>query len=173
VLFNVYRNSIQREAAKYLARPNARGAELPSIKELLASRGNENHGQEVFEKYCSSCHRVKAQGVKFAPELTQIGSKLSMEGIYRSIIYPDEGISHGFSASVVTMKDGTQAIGIVTNETSAEVELSMPGGAVNKYAKAQITSMKESEQSIMPALAPAMSRQELIDLTTYLSTLKD
>jgi putative membrane-bound dehydrogenase-like protein len=173
VLFNVYRNSIQREAAKYLARPNARGAELPSIKELLASRGNENHGQQVFEKYCSSCHRVKAQGVKFAPELTQIGSKLSMEGIYRSIIYPDEGISHGFSASVVTMKDGTQAIGIVTNETSAEVELSMPGGAVNKYAKAQITSMKESEQSIMPALAPAMSRQELIDLTTYLSTLKD
>jgi putative membrane-bound dehydrogenase-like protein len=173
VLFNVYRNSIQREAAKYLTRPNSRGTELPSIKELLASRGDESQGQAVFVKYCSTCHRIKSEGVKFAPELTQIGSKLSTEGIYRAIIYPDEGISHGFSASLVTMKDGTQTIGIIMNETSEEVELSLPGGTVNKYARAQIVSVKESEHSIMPALAPAMSRQELIDLTTYLAALKN
>jgi putative membrane-bound dehydrogenase-like protein len=172
VLFNVYRSSIQREAAKYLQAPQTKGSHLPSVKELVASNGNSVNGQSIFEKLCTTCHRIKGSGVKFGPELTQIGSKLSKDGLYRAVIYPDEGISHGYSATLVTLKDGSEAMGIVTNETDIEIELTLAGGQVNKYSKDQISKMSISDHSIMPALAPAMSKQELIDLVTFLAALK-
>lgn len=171
VLFNVYRNSIQREAAKYLQVPQSKGAQLPSVKELAASKGIVENGISVFGKYCATCHRAGDKGVKFGPELSQIGSKLSKDGLFRAIIYPDEGISHGFGASMVKLKDGTELMGIITSETDREVELSLAGGILNKYARSQVAEITALDRSVMPALAGSMTRQELVDLVTYLSTL--
>jgi putative membrane-bound dehydrogenase-like protein len=172
ILFNVYRSSIQREAAQYLPKPSAKESNLPPIKQLVASSGSLENGKTIFTKYCTSCHRVKEEGVKFAPELTQIGSKLSNEGLYRAIIYPDDGISYGYESTLLTMQDGNESMGIISNETDSEIELIQAGGTVVKFPRSQVKRMEKGEQSLMPALASAMSQQELIDLVTYLSTLK-
>lgn len=171
VLFNVYRSTIQREAAKYLQAPQTKGSPLPSVKQLAASKGIAENGVPVFEKFCATCHRANDKGVKFGPELSQIGSKMSKDGMFRAIIYPDEGISHGFSASVVKLKDGSEVMGIITSQTNQEIELSLAGGVMNKYSRSQVAEIKAVERSIMPALAGAMTQQELVDLVAYLSTL--
>jgi putative membrane-bound dehydrogenase-like protein len=172
VLFNVYRSSIQREAAKFLPPPVARGSALPSVKALVASNGDPRKGETIFQKLCSSCHRAGERGEKFGPELSQIGSKLSKEGLYRAIIYPDEGISHGYATTHVILKDGTQSIGIVTSETDLEIVVALAGGTSSTYKRSDVAELKQSDHSIMPALAPAMEKQELVDLVTYLSGLK-
>ena len=173
VLFNVYRREIQEEAAQYLERPgSSEGAPLPPIRTLLASNGNSQNGIQTFETYCQTCHVVDNQGTAFGPALTEIGSKLSREGLYRAIIFPNEGINHGYQGSVVKLKDGTSTMGIVESETSEFIEIKLMGGVKNKIARADIESIEESTQSLMPNLSTTMSEEQLVDLVEYLSSLK-
>jgi putative heme-binding domain-containing protein len=172
VLFNVYRSAIQREAEKYLKRPSVGGGNLPSIKELVASSGNVEKGKVVFTTYCTSCHKINNDGVKFGPELTQIGSKLSKDGLFRAIVFPDDGISYGYESYLIHTKDGNQILGIVSSETTTEVDVQQPGGTSVKLKADEIVKKEKNNKSIMPALASSMSKQQLIDLVEYLSSLK-
>ena len=173
ILFNVYRGNIQREAEKYLTRPSVEGAGFPSIKEMTASEGDLKNGETAYEKYCSSCHQVGERGKKFGPELSGIGSKLSKDGLFRAVIYPDEGISHGYSSSMIRLLDGSEVMGIIINRTDSEIQINQPGGVVNTYSMAQVAAVEVSHRSLMPSLAPVMKKQELIDLISYLSNLKN
>lgn len=172
VLFNVYRSRIQREAAQYLPKPSTKESNLPSIKQLLASAGNAKRGQAIFKTQCMSCHKVKDEGTKFGPELTLIGDKLSKEGLYRAILYPDEGVSYGFESTLVSLEDGSESMGIVTNETAGEITLSLPAGAAITHSRSQIRAVSVGDKSLMPSLAPGMTEQELVDLIEFLSHLK-
>ncbi|HZB13517.1 MAG TPA: PVC-type heme-binding CxxCH protein [Chryseolinea sp.] len=172
VLFNVYRSRIQREAAQYLSKPGGKDNKLPAIKQLLASSGNSARGHLVFKTHCASCHKVKHEGVKFGPELTLIGDKLSKEGLYRAILYPDEGVSYGYESTLVRLMDGSESMGIIANETAEEMSLNLPGGASVKYAKSKVAQSIKDDKSLMPALAGSMTQQELVDLVEFLSYLK-
>jgi putative heme-binding domain-containing protein len=173
VLFNVYRRKIQLEAAEYLPKPAVKGEKLPPIKQLLASAGNRNKGHLVFQRYCKTCHQIKGEGVSFGPELTSIGEKLSKEGLYRSILYPDEGVSFGYETTLVKLKDGTESMGIIASETQEGIKLNLPGGASVNYEKQKVLQMEKHSSSLMPQLGPAMSEQELVDLVEYLAAMKD
>jgi putative heme-binding domain-containing protein len=172
VLFNVYRSNIQREAAVYLPPPTAKGTKLPPVKQLLASTGDARRGRILFEHYCVTCHKVDDEGASFGPELSSIGDKLSREGLYRSILYPNEGVSFGYESTLVKLKDGTESMGIVTSETPEEITMSLPGGTSMKHSRGTIEQNERQEKSLMPELAGAMSEQELIDLVEYLASLK-
>ncbi len=172
ILFNVYRSRIQREAAEYLPKPSIKGRNLPTIKQLLASTGDRDNGRALFQKHCSACHKVRDMGAKFGPELTQIGAKLSKEGLYRSILYPDEGVSFGFESTLVRLQDGTESMGILASETSDEIVLNLPGGTSATFAREKIAETEKSGSSLMPALAGSMTEDELIDLVEYLAYLK-
>lgn len=172
VLFNVYRSRIQREAAEYLDKPATQGSALPTIKELLASTGNAQNGKLLFETHCSSCHRIDMEGEKFGPELSQIGEKLAKDGLYRAIIYPSEGVSFGFESTRVIGDDETEYMGIVASETETEITLNLPGGSTVTYPKEKVKRIEKDSHSLMPSLAGGMSKQELIDLVEYLTSLK-
>lgn len=173
ILFNVYRSSIQREAATVLDAPESRGEPLPPVKELVAASGDPRNGSRIFEQYCQSCHTIGKKGTDFGPDLTKIGSKLSKDGLYRAIIFPDEGINHGYNTTLVTLNDGAQVMGIIVSETDADITINVPGGMNNKYTRAQIADVESTAKSMMPALAPVMEKQELVDLVTWLTELKE
>lgn len=172
VLFNVYRSKIQREAAEYLPPPAAKGTKLPPIKQLLASTGDATRGKSIFEKYCTTCHKVKDAGVSFGPELSVIGEKLSREGLYRSILFPNEGVSFGYETTLVRLNDGTESMGIIASETPSEFRINFPGGASANYNRDVIKNTERQQISLMPELASAMTEQDLIDLVEYLVSLK-
>lgn len=173
ILFSVYRTSIQREAEKYIPKPAAKGGKpLPPIHLLVNGTGDAVKGHTMFSKNCTQCHMAKQEGVKFGPELTQIGGKLSKEGFYKAILYPDEGVSHGFEGHTLKLKDGSMFVGIIGSETAGEIELRMQGGKSVKIPKSNIAENTENERSLMPSFAAAMTQEELTDLVEYLSTLK-
>jgi putative membrane-bound dehydrogenase-like protein len=172
ILFNVYRSKIQREAAEYLPRPSIKGITLPPIKQLLASAGNVKNGQTLFERYCMTCHKVKNEGADFGPELSVIGEKLSREGLYRSILYPNEGVSFGYETTFIKLNDGTESMGIIVSETPGEITVNFPGGSSANYTKSAVSKTERQETSLMPELAGAMSEQDLVDLVEYLASLK-
>ncbi|PHQ59306.1 MAG: dehydrogenase, partial [Maribacter sp.] len=166
------RSTIREGAAEYLEMPE--GADkLPTLEELVASDGNIENGKAVFTRYCASCHQVNGAGIDFGPKLSEIGSKLSKDGMYASIIYPNEGIGFGYEGFVIETKDGSTLVGYIVSKTEDEIELKQMGGLQTTLRTSEITSIEELENSLMTTgLHLVMGTDELIDLVEYLSSLK-
>lgn len=143
-----------------------------SIDSVLALKGNASHGGEVFRKNCAICHQVKGEGIDFGPKLTEIGSKLPKDGLLEAIMNPSAGVSFGYETTELQMKDGNTLTGLVASKTEDEISLKMPGGTINKVNRSDVKLMKQSTESMMPALHETMPKQDLSDLLEYLSTLQ-
>ncbi len=169
-LLSAIKSKVREEAAKYL--PIEEGEELPPIQDLVALDGSSENGFIVFEKYCQSCHQVNDSGINFGPNLSEIGNKLSKEGLYGAILYPDAGINFGFEGFVIETKSGETAVGYISSNTEDVIELTKIGGIKTIYKKDDIISMNELENSLMTSgLHKIMSKEEVVDLVAYLSIL--
>lgn len=173
-LAGAMRKDVRDDALKYLKVSNsADNKPLPPISQLVQQKGSVKAGQQVFMRTCVTCHQMGKQGVNFGPSLAQIGSKLTKDALYVSIIRPDAGISFGYEGYVIKMKDGTEAAGIISSETEDAIELKTAGGSKTKYAKSAISSRTKMENSMMPAnLQQTMTGKEIVDLVEYLYSLK-
>jgi putative heme-binding domain-containing protein len=168
---------IKAEAARLLPLPPGQNAQpLPPISELVKAQGDPANGAKVFSRQspgCANCHVVNGQGAELGPNLSEIGSKLGKDALYEAILDPSTGVSFGYEAFNLTLKNGDEAYGLVSSETADEITLRNVGGIVTKYKKSEITSRQQSKLSIMPAgLQQGMTTQEFVDLVEYLSTLK-
>ncbi|MFM2167576.1 MAG: hypothetical protein RIS79_1947, partial [Verrucomicrobiota bacterium] len=166
---------VRNEAAKALPLPTAQGlANFPKLPELMQLKGDAAKGQAMFTQAgCVACHRVKGQFIDFGPDLTQIGAKLSKDGLFTAILYPSAAIEHSFNGLTVTTKEGQTVMGYVISETDAELTLRMAGGASTTVKKVNIVKKEELKDSLMPpGLAAAIGPQGLADLVAWLQTLK-
>lgn len=169
--------AIRNEAREVLPLPQGQDAEpLPPISELSVRTGDPKRGKEIFfsaTAACGSCHQVNGAGMNFGPNLSEIGSKLGKEALYESILDPSAGISFGYEAWSIVLKNGDEAYGIITSETAGEVTVKTQTGILTTYQKAEIERRRKMSTSIMPmGLQLTMSTRDLIDLVEYLSTLK-
>lgn len=147
---------------------------LPPIATLIERKGDIAAGQIVFETVgtCSKCHKVAGEGKEVGPDLTEIGSKLSREAMYESILAPSAGISHNYESYLVSTIDGTLVTGILQSETDDSVLLKDAEAIVHNIAQDDIEDMVKQTVSIMPAgLQEEMSAKQLVDLVEYLTTL--
>ena len=166
---------LRSEAAKALPLPAAQGLEnFPKLPELVKLKGDAAKGQPMFmQAGCIACHRVKGQFIDFGPDLSQIGAKLSAEGLFTAILYPSAAIEHSFVGQQVTTKEGQTITGYPISETDSELTLRIAGGAATPVKKSSIVKKEEMKQSLMPpGLAGAIGPQGLADLVAWLQTLK-
>lgn len=169
--------AIREEASQVFPSPRAAdGAELPPLRELVQQSGDAARGSKVFRSEraaCIKCHRVGEEGIDFGPALTQIGTKLGKQALYDSILDPSAGISFGYEGWTLVLKNGDEVFGILASETAEELAIKQQTGAVVRVRKPEITSRDRQKLSAMPAgLGQLLTRQELVDLVEYLTTLK-
>jgi putative heme-binding domain-containing protein len=166
---------LRNQAAKEIPLPAALGAEkFPPLADLMKLKGDAVKGQQMFmQTGCVACHQVKGQFINFGPDLSQIGNKLSPDGLFSAVLYPSAAIEHSFNGVTVTTKTKQQIIGYVISETADELTLKIAGGAAQPVKKASIASREELKDSLMPpGLAAAIGPQGLADLVAWLQTLK-
>jgi putative membrane-bound dehydrogenase-like protein len=166
---------LRQQAAKELPLPAALGAEkFPSLAELMKVKADASKGQAMFmQAGCVACHQVKGQFINFGPDLSQIGNKLSQDGLFTAILYPSAAIEHSFVGLTVSTKENQQVLGYVVSETDVELTLKMAGGATQAIKKTNIVKKEEMKDSLMPpGLAAAIGPQGLADLVAWLMTLK-
>ena len=164
-------------AAKLLPPPQGQGTSvLPPVAELLKRPGNAARGAEVFRREavgCVKCHVVNGDGVDFGPGLSEIGKKLGKDALYESILDPSAGISFGFEAWQIELKNGDELFGLITSDAGEELSVKLVGGAINRVKKTDIARRQQSKLSIMPAgLQQTMTTEELVDLVEYLASLQ-
>jgi putative membrane-bound dehydrogenase-like protein len=173
VFQTMWRVSMRDEAAKYLTLPgNKEGKPLPPVSVLAGRNGDASKGQAAFASVCANCHTVKGEGVNFGPDLSEIGSKLSREAMYTSILYPDQGISFGYEGYILKLRDGSSAFGRIVSETADKIEMQYMD-ASQSVNKADVVSRTKLPNSLMPSnLQSQLTEGELVDLVEYLMGLK-
>jgi putative heme-binding domain-containing protein len=169
-----WRKAIRMEANSYLG-ATAQGSKTkhPPLNELVTLKGNAKEGIKSFINQCSMCHQIDQNGIDFGPKLSEIGSKLSKDGLYLSILHPNAGIGFGYETYEIKTKSGDTYQGIVMSKTETDVILKLPGGTVQNFKTSGLSSVKQLPESLMPeGLADQMSTVELSNLIEYLTTLK-
>ena len=166
--------SVRNRAREHFPIPALKGlAELPQMTELLVYVGNREQGRTVFEQAtCTQCHQVNDKGINFGPDLSEIGSKLSKQGLYESILDPDATVSPAFESVNIVKNNGKAFSGFITSETEMELTLKQVGGVTSTHKTSEIQSRATSTQSLMPAgLQQLMTFDDLVDLVEYLTSL--
>jgi putative heme-binding domain-containing protein len=169
-------SEIRAAAGKHLSLPAAAGGEpLPPVSELVQRRGNAAHGKELFAGTgtCAKCHKVNGEGKEVGPDLSEIGSKLSKEALYVSILDPNAGVSFNYETWLARTLDGTTLSGVLVSQTDEAVELKTAEAIVHRLRRDDIEALKKQPTSLMPAdLQKQLRADDLVDLVEYLTTLK-
>ncbi len=167
---------VAARAAELLPVPTAADAvPLPPLDQLVATTGDINNGLLVFRGVgtCANCHQVDGFGKNVGPDLTEIGSKLSREAMYSSILAPSAGISHNYEMYSLLTEDGRVIAGLMVTQDDNAVTLRTAQGVDVEVPVDDVVELKKSEKSIMPEnLHHAMGQKGLIDVVEYLITLK-
>ena len=138
-------------------------------------RGDSRKGKLVYAKEgtCAKCHIVNGEGHEVGPNLTEIGSKLSRQAMYESILFPSAGISHGYENWLVLTVDGQVINGLKISETDDEIRLRDAENVLHIFDTNEIDEIKQQNTSLMPDdLHESLTQKQLIDLVEYLMTLK-
>jgi putative heme-binding domain-containing protein len=167
---------LKQEIATLFPPPPARNDQpLPPLSVLLNSKGDATRGKQVFTGLaaCNSCHVVDGVGKEVGPNLSEIGSKLSREAFFESILFPSAGISHNYESRSASTVNGNVYSGIKVSETPTEIVLRGIDSITRTLKKSEIDELKKQSISLMPAdLQKTMTPQELIDVVEYIQTLK-
>lgn len=169
ILKQTWHSDIRVAASKYFV--NGEEEQKINTTNVLSQSGNLSSGKQLFETYCTTCHVANNKGTDFGPGLSQIGKKLSKEGLLNAIINPSEGISFGYEGQNITLFDGSMYQGILTSKTENDFMIKYPGQSkVNIVKRKDVKQILAMEESIMPKFP--LKEQELADLVGYLETLK-
>jgi putative membrane-bound dehydrogenase-like protein len=155
--------------------PSKDNTPTPPISELTKLRGDAANGRMVYFSTgtCHKCHVVDGMGREIGPNLSEIGSKLSREAMFESVLYPSAGISHNFELWTVVLTSGTTVNGLLTSNTDDEVSIKGDDALVRTFKKPEVEELVKQKISLMPAdLQKTMTSQELADVVEYMQTLK-
>jgi putative membrane-bound dehydrogenase-like protein len=182
-LLSTHADRVVREAAgAVLPLPKTRGGRpLPSFFEMVRKEGKADRGRDVFFRAgsgananaCSACHRVQGRGQWIGPDLSTIGTKYGRDELLRSILSPSSAIGYNFRTLVVGLNDGRVLTGLPVEDAPDRLVLKTADGQRIAIKPDQVEERKNSDLSLMPeGLAESMSDQDLADLLSFLSSLK-
>ena len=169
---------VREAAAEVLPLPRMAGGQpLPPIGELIRREGDPEHGRGVFFRAgtnsCGGCHRVQGRGQWVGPDLSTIGVKYGRDELIRSILNPSAAIGSNFRSLVLALDDGRVLTGLPVEESSDRLVLKTAAGERITIRPGSIEDRRTSDISLMPeGLAQTMTERELVDLLTYLTTLR-
>jgi cytochrome c oxidase cbb3-type subunit III len=148
-----------------MAQPASRSALPP---------GDAAAGKAVFEGKgaCLGCHRVKGNGSRLGPELTDIGALRRTVELERSILDPDAEILPQNRFFRVVANDGTTTTGRLLNQDTFTVQLFDEKERLLSFSKSNLKDYAFIDKSPMPSYQGKLSPKELADLVSYLASLK-
>ncbi|MFM8436104.1 MAG: c-type cytochrome, partial [Planctomycetia bacterium] len=162
-------------AAADAPKPQPGRGPLPPLAELVKQVGDPARGRAVFTGAgtCAKCHVVGGEGKNVGPNLSGIGTKLSRQALYESILMPSAAISHNYETYTAVLDDGRSVTGLLVSQTPEQVVLKPADGVDATLAAKEIDELVKQPISLMPAdLANTLSAQELADVVAWLETLR-
>ena len=122
---------------------------------------------------CAGCHRVQGQGQWVGPDLSTIGVKYGRDELIRSILSPSDSIGYSYRSLVAALADGRVITGLAVEDTPEKLVIKTADGQRVSLEPRSVEDRRTSDVSLMPeGLAQTMTTQEVVDLLSYLTTLR-
>jgi len=147
------------------------------IADAMSRTGNAAKGEAMFfdekKANCVRCHTVNGKGGNVGPDLSSIGATKDKRYLIDSVLEPSKDIGNGYQPMKVTLKTGKVMLGVILNETAEGFDLATADARREPIKVADVKDRKPIKESIMPeGQADGMTRDEFLDLITFLTTLK-
>jgi cytochrome c oxidase cbb3-type subunit III len=144
----------------------------PARKNALA--GDAIRGKSLFEGKggCLSCHRVKGNGSRLGPDLSDIGSLRRVVQLETSILEPDAEILPQNRFYRVVTKDGQTVTGRLLNQDTFTVQIFDSKDQLRSFMRSNLKESAFIDKSPMPSFQGKLSAQEVADVVSYLTTLR-
>lgn len=162
--------SVRSQATKVLA-----GAIDANRKKLVqqylvdGGEGNAEHGRQVFDKHCASCHRLEERGAEVGPDLAALTTR-TRAALVESILDPNQAVDERFQSYSALTADGLSHAGVLLAETSTSVTLVEQQGKTLTLLRSDLESFQNTGRSLMPeGLERELTPQDVGDVAAYLA----
>jgi PQQ-dependent dehydrogenase (methanol/ethanol family) len=144
---------------------------LNSAAADIAVPGDHAAGERIFfrDGNCASCHTMMGTGAVSGPDLSKVGSELTLEEIREALLEPDKKIATGYGVATVTTKSGKTIRGFVRAQSNFAIVLQGFDGRFYSVEANDIASIQDEKKSAMPATQ--LGEAEMQDLLAYLAKL--
>jgi putative membrane-bound dehydrogenase-like protein len=136
--------------------------------------GNAQKGRNIFFQnqtaQCIRCHAYDDMGGNAGPALDNIGTILSKEELLIALVDPSKRLAPGYGSITVNLVGGSKITGILLEEKKESYWIQV-GTEKKEIAKKEVASSAMAASS-MPPMGVLLSKREIRDLVSYLSTLK-
>jgi putative heme-binding domain-containing protein len=136
--------------------------------------GDSARGRVLFETKgnCTSCHRVSGNGSRVGPDLTSIGAVRQATELHRALIEPNADVQPNNRFYRVVLKDGTRVEGRLLGHDTYSVQLLDTKENLRSFTKADLRE-HGFINSPMPSYNTTLTAQEIADVVSYLSSLRN
>lgn len=147
---------------------------LTATETLTSLPGDAARGQVIVEGKgnCLNCHRIKANGSRSGPDLTDVGQSRRRADLERAIMDPGAEVRPEHRSYRVVTRDGTTTVGRLLNHDTLLVLLIDDKEQLRAFSKADLRSHGFVLESPMPSYKDKISNDELADVVRYLASLK-
>jgi PQQ-dependent dehydrogenase (methanol/ethanol family) len=160
---------------------NVPDAELDALAALLrslnapaaesVSHGDPAAGKQFYagKGQCASCHMVLGGGKAIGPDLSDLGSRMTVEEIRQALLDPSAHMAPGYELVTIKLRDGRTIRGFAKSRTGFDIGVLDLEGRFHSLQEGQISAIQDEKASLMPAVKA--SPDELRDLMAYLGRL--
>jgi putative heme-binding domain-containing protein len=138
-----------------------------------AAKGDIAAGRQIFQtRGCANCHAIKVGDAGGgAPSLAGVGSRFNVTYLVESIMLPNKVVAPEFRWTVAKLQNGDVVNGLITSDTSEQVEFLLPTGIHKTFKRSDIVARRIEDRSPMPD-GLVQTPGELRDLVAYLVSVK-
>ncbi len=138
--------------------------------------GDVDRGIRIFYSnptaQCIRCHAYGDYGGSAGPRLNGVASRLTRQQILEALIDPSARIAPGYGTVSLELKNGKKISGILQEEKANGLVLKVGDKPDTLISKTQIVKRTNSPSS-MPPMRYLLTKKEIRDLVSVLSTLKE
>lgn len=121
---------------------------------------------------CMRCHSFNDYGGNAGPRLNGVAARLTPDQILESLIEPSARIASGYGIVTVDLKDGKTVAGILQGEKTDGLILKI-GDKPDTLIRKENIVKQTSAASSMPPMRYLLTKREIRDLMSFLTTLKE
>lgn len=138
--------------------------------------GDVDRGKNIFFRnqtaQCIRCHSYDDYGGNAGPRLNGVAGRLTRPQILEALINPSARLAPGFGVVTVELKNGQTMSGVLQAEKPTGVVLKVGDKPDTLLRKEQIVKRTNAPSS-MPEMKNLLTKREIRDVVSFLSTLKE
>ncbi|SMP53813.1 putative membrane-bound dehydrogenase domain-containing protein [Neorhodopirellula lusitana] len=162
---------VEAKWGRLTSTPQDRLDEIERLRGVLSpsvlAKANASIGRDLFDRNCSTCHRMFGTGENVGPDLTG-AQRTSLDYWLHHVVDPDAVVGADYRARKILTLDGRLLVGLVTQRTRSTLTLAS-ANRTQTIPLDEIEAEFETDQSPMPSgLLKPLDDQGVANLIAYL-----